>query len=351
VGRRERCDDRGVAGGLRKVGGTYGPAGTYAASGTLAGISGPGRRTVTQLELRRLGPDEDLSVLAAFAQLERLELHHVNGLDLAPLAGLPLTHLSILDATALDLAPLAGLPALQWLTLLNLADCTVAPLTLAPSLVTILVVNDDPGLTGDPVRDIVGAIEWSALPALRSLNFRVGGLYEMRPIELDLGFLRDAPQLTYLDAHTGLRHAGPGPSPFEPPFHGLPKHLTWLRIDADDPEPTRAALREYLGIDPADIEAGPSVYQRYPFEAPPPPWTITACDGTWITYGSLFREEQGESNDTEYDALRRAKGRLRAADAALLRRLDFDPESAGTGIAAEQREDLEAALRILGLRA
>jgi hypothetical protein len=36
-------------------------------------------------------------------------------------------------------------------------------------------------------------------------------------------------------------------------------------------------------------------------------------------------------------------------DPALLRRLDFDPEANGTGIAARTREDLEAALRILGL--
>lgn len=326
-----RCDDRRVAGGLRKIGGTYGPEGTYAASGTLAGITGPGRRTVTQLELRRLGASEDLSVLAAFPQLERLELHYVSGLDLSPLAGLPLTHLSIRDASALDLAPVAQLPALQWLTLLNLADCTVAPLVLAPSLMSILVVNDDPDLTGEPVRDILGAIDWSGLPALRSLNVRVGGLYEMRPIGLDLGFLQALPDLTYLDAHTGLRHAGPGPSPFDPPFIGLPKHLTWLRIDADDPEPTRAALRAYLGIDPA------------------PPWTITAHDGRWMTYGSLFREERGTHDDTEYDAMRRAKARLLAADARLLRRLAFDPESAGTGIAAARRTDLEAALRILGL--
>ena len=41
--------------------------------------------------------------------------------------------------------------------------------------------------------------------------------------------------------------------------------------------------------------------------------------------------------------------RLREADRALLRRLDFDPEAGGTGILARSREDLEAALGILGL--
>jgi hypothetical protein len=338
-----------VAGGLRKPGGRYGPEGTYAASGTLAGITGPGRRTVTTLQLRRLGPGEDLSVLAAFTELERLECHHVDGLDLAPLAGLPLTHLSVLDSSGLDLAPLARLPVLQWLALINVADCVAGSLALAPSLVSFLIINDDPGLTGEIVRDIVAAIDWSGLPALRSVNVRVGGLYEMRPITLDLGFLRALPELEHLDAYTGLRHAGPGPSPLEPPFEGLSKHLTWVRIDAWDPPPTNAALRAYLGVDPDDVEAAVSVAQRYAFKEPDPPWTITAYDDQWITYGCLFREERGTHDDTEYDALRRAKARLRAADAALLRRLDFDPENAGTGISATRREDLEAALRILGL--
>jgi hypothetical protein len=47
--------------------------------------------------------------------------------------------------------------------------------------------------------------------------------------------------------------------------------------------------------------------------------------------------------------LKVARRRLRESDPALLRRLDFDPEANGTGILARSREDLEAALRILGL--
>ena len=43
------------------------------------------------------------------------------------------------------------------------------------------------------------------------------------------------------------------------------------------------------------------------------------------------------------------RSRLKAADPALEKRLDFDPESSGTGIMASSREDLEAALRILGV--
>src|SRR5262249_5966550 len=97
-----------------------------------------------------------------------------------------------------------------------------------------------------------------------------------------------------------------------------------------------------------------SVSQRYEFREPPPPWTISALpDGEgWLVYGSFAREERGEHDrsDTEYDALRRAKGRLRSVDAALLRRLDFDPENAGTGIFAASREDVEEALRAMGVR-
>jgi hypothetical protein len=127
-----------------------------------------------------------------------------------------------------------------------------------------------------------------------------------------------------------------------------------LRLDAWEPEPLCAALQAYLGIDPGDVGARPSVYQRYAYTEPAPPWTIREYpDGDgWGVYGSLLRSEAGEHEDgTEYDACRRARRRIGQANPALLKRLDFDPESAGTGIAAATREDLEAALGILGLAA
>jgi hypothetical protein len=87
------------------------------------------------------------------------------------------------------------------------------------------------------------------------------------------------------------------------------------------------------------------------FGTPKPPWTITGPDeGLWTVYGSLLREERGEHDDTEYDAHLRAIRRLRQADPALLQRLNFDPESTGTAINAPTRDDLETALRILGLK-
>jgi hypothetical protein len=55
------------------------------------------------------------------------------------------------------------------------------------------------------------------------------------------------------------------------------------------------------------------------------------------------------SDKTEHDALRAARKTLKEADPQLLRRLDFDPEADGTGIMARTREDLVAALAILGI--
>lgn len=334
-----------MASGLRKAGGTHGVPGAYSASGTLAGITGPGRRTVTWLELRRLSSGEDLSVLAAFEDLERLELRHLTGVDLAPLAGLGLKHLDIKDVSGVDLAPLGDLPELERLMVFNFGDCTIPRLSLSSTLRSLTIINDDPALAGTPVKLAIEAIEWERLIELRELATRVGGLHELRPIEVDLSFLGHLPMLERLDMHTGMHHSGPHPSPIEPPFDGLSKRLEFLRLDAFDPTPLKAALRDYL-----DLDSGPSIYQRHAYEQPAPPWSLgePTC-GRWSVYGSLLRAEEGEHEDTEYDACDRARRRLRAADEALLKRLDFDPENAGTAICAASREDLENALRILDL--
>jgi len=334
-----------MASGLRKASGPHGVPGAYSASGTLEGITGPGRRTVSSLELRKLPPGEDLSVLAAFDDLERLELQYLTDVDLAPLAELGLKHLHIRDASGLDLGPLTRMSALERLVLFNFGDCRVSRLVLSSTLRSLTMVNDDPALAGAPVKQAIEAIEWERLHDLRELVIRVGGLQELRPIEVDLGFLRHLPMLERLDMHTGVHHSDPRPSPFEPPFDGLSKRLEFLRIDAWEPAPLKAALRAYLGI-----EAGPSVYQRHAYERPAPPWSLgEPTNGRWSVYGSLLRAEEGEHDDTEYDACDRAQRRLRAADEVLLKRLDFDPENAGTAIRAASRTDLENALLILDL--
>ncbi len=45
-----------------------------------------------------------------------------------------------------------------------------------------------------------------------------------------------------------IEHTGSGLSPLRPPFHGLPRGLTWLRMSDDDPDTLRTQLREYLGL-------------------------------------------------------------------------------------------------------
>ncbi len=69
------------------------------------------------------------------------------------------------------------------------------------------------------------------------------------PIRVDLGFLRSLPALTYLVLAPGVRHAGPQPSPLDPPFGGLSKHLSYVRAEVSDPDTTTAALTTHLGSD------------------------------------------------------------------------------------------------------
>lgn len=191
-------------------------------SGTLSGITGPGRRTVTWLELRKLSAGEDLSVLAAFKALERVELQDVTEVDLAPLAGLDLKHLDISDARGLDLAPLADLASLDRLMLFNFDDCRIPRLELSSALRSLTIINDDPALTGTPVKQAVEAIRWERLNELRELLIRVGGLHQLRPIAVDLRFLRHLPVLERLDMHAGVHHSGTQPSPIDPPFDDCP---------------------------------------------------------------------------------------------------------------------------------
>jgi hypothetical protein len=327
--------------GLRKV-----SEGHYIASGSLADIAGPGRRRVTWLELRSLRPGEDLSTLTRFPDVDTLELDYVDDVDLSVLADLALRRLTLAHVSGVDLAAAAQLPALEILGILNVNDVVIPPLPLAPSLVGLTIINDDPDLDGRPVKETIEAIEWGRLGVLQTLTIRVGGLHQLAPIEVDLGFLACLPTLEYLVLAPGIHHAGRQPSPLEPPFDGLSRRLSYVRTEAADPDALEPALRAYLGPD-----AGLALKARRTTPAVTRPWSIGELpDGQgWVMYGSFFREEHGEHDDTEDDALRRARRRLRAADPALLRRLDFDPESAGTGISAASREDLERALMILGL--
>jgi hypothetical protein len=339
-----------MTGKLRKVSYSTPELGMYTASGTLEGVT-PGRRKVKRLEVRRLdGSSVDgLRPLTGFADLEVLELERLEGVDLAPLAELPvgLSRLLLGDLRSVDLAPLEQLHDVESLLLTQVHDDCRIPdeLRLPSSLRSLLIVNDKRGLTGTPVKRLIEAIDWQRLGDLRVLNLQVGGNEALAPIEVDLGLLRHMPKLERLDIHTNVWHAGPAPSPLDPPFEGLSRDLTWLRIDAWEPGPLKTQLRELLGSQVA-------VYQRYGHESQAASWTIRAPgDGleVWHTYGCLVDVFDDKDFATEYDALKHARKQIRDANPALLRRLDFDHESSGTGIATGSEEDLVAALEILGV--
>lgn len=316
----------------------------YIATGPLDRIGGPGRRTVRRLELRR--PRGDLSVLARFADLEQLVLVQVEGIDLSALACLRLRTLELDGAAELDLAPLQAIGGLGDLSLVGIASCAIPPvLSLPETLRSLTVINDAPDLDGAPVARLIDAIDFARLGELRSLIVRVGGLHAIAPIAVDLAFLGALGNLERLDLSQGVLHGGAAASPLEPPFPGLSRRLTRVGVTAADPEGMRAALATYLGRDAEVAVFEPSG------ATPRREWEIgePIADGRWAAYGSLLRQEGARLGETEHDAAARAQRRLHAADPELAARIDFDPESAGTGISAATRADLSAALRLLGL--
>jgi hypothetical protein len=322
---------------LQKLPGRPAELGMYRLTGDLADVPTPGRRTVRVLEVRADGgPADGLSALTQFTSLERLTLNGVDGMRLEPLAELALTQLIVADSRGLDLAPLAGLAGLESLWLTSLADCRVPDrLRLPASLRALVLLQDDPAV----LEALVRAIDWEALGALRELDLAATGT----PARVDLGFLTGLGELERLELASGVIHRGPGPSPLDPPFPGLSRKLTWLRFESDDPERVQQEL--YREIAPTGVVAFP----RASSDGEGEDWAILApeaADDPWQVYGSLA-DAYGEQ--LEHDALRTARARLREADPALLRRLDFDQEADGTGIYARSREDVERALEILGL--
>jgi hypothetical protein len=331
---------------LRKLPGRPPERGMYEISGSLDGV-GPGRRVVKELYVNRLDGrgTEGLAPLVAFDDLRRLILNQVRDLDLEVLSRLDLEFVRIEEANRVNLGTFAARDGLGRLDLLCLdADCVVPrEMTLPPSLWSLVLGEFRSPATGDQIHALLEAIDWSKLTALTSLYVR---LENIPPVETDLTFLRHLPDLESLWI-TGVHHRGPAPSPLEPPFNGLSRKLQRVIIEADDPVTVREALRRHAGP-----ELEPSVQQRRPYTPPPPPWEIhepARVGGMWSAYGSLADAAGLSRDETESTGLRRARTRLREADPALLRRLDFDSESEGTSIMASARKDIVAALRILGL--
>lgn len=333
-------------GALRKRPRTPPDRGIYDVSGSLDGLT-LGRRVVKELEVKRLdGPGtQGLAPLSAFSDLRRLMLEQVRDVDLGALSGLELELLRLQDVAGVDLGALSRLDGLRWLILACLdEDCRVPDqLALPGSLRTLALGEWRHGQSGELTRRILSAIDWARLSDLTSLDVRID---HVPPIEADLSFLGDLPRLESLSI-IGVDHRGPMPSPLEPPFDGLSRNLRRVGVEADDPVAVDEALRQHAG--PA-LELG--VRQRRPYTPPPTPWAIhppATAGSRWSAYGSLADAAGLSRDETESTALRSARTRLREADPALLRRLDFDSESSGTAIIAASREDLVAALHVLGL--
>lgn len=338
---------RAVAGRLRRLPGTYHGRHPYAISGSLDGAA-PGRRAVEHLKVGRLraGVTEGLRPLAAFTDLRELELEWLDGLDLDPLKSLPLESLRIDNGRRLDLGPLARIKTLKSLFVMSVKECVVPrEWSLTDSLTLLwLVVDDDDD--AELLAQMVAAIPWSRLRALRQL-----AVMGDNGTPLDLAFLSQLPQLEALDLRD-IQHRGPARSPLEPPFEGLPPALSRGLIEVPEPHRIREALIEHRSV--ADVARGalPSFRELWIEAEGAADWSIDPPDEDveeWTTYGSLCSAAEGRDGDTEYEALAAAKRRLRAADPALLRALDFDQEADGTGISAPTREQLERALGILGL--
>ena len=314
------------------------PPRTYRWRGPLEGLA-PGRRQVESLELHN--PSGDLSVLAAFGDLRELVVGDGEGLDLSPLTTLALERL-YLRVVGSDLSPVERLSGLESFGFSSPGEVVVPERWALPaSLRRLSFFSEDESPRA--VEQVLRAIDWSRLSDLRSLDV-IGDVDE--PIRLDWGLLRSLPRLERLEARRGAWHDDSAPSPLEPPFDGLPRGLTWLRIDAWDPDAIGPALAAYLGR-PADDP--PVVYQRYPPQGRRPPWSLLEDDDGWQVYGSLHERADSDEVETEYDAAELAEQRLRDADPDLAARLVFDPENAGTGIYAASRDDLRRALTILGL--
>ncbi len=249
---------------LRKAPGTPAHLGIYEVSGALDDIAF-GRRVVRHLRVRNVTTKHGLERLGELPELRHLELDNVAGLDLAPLAGLPLDTLVLRDVRDLDLAPLADLPDLELLLLVDLADCRVPErLPLSPSLLNLGVVIDGPGLSGEIVKQLVAAIDWPALSCLDRLGFSVGGNEPLPAVEIDVGFLKQIPRLGFLDLPAGVWPAPDGPALLEPPFDAVPPSLEAMRVTAWDPEATEQLILEHLELESVAVYARPTKPQPAP---------------------------------------------------------------------------------------
>ena len=326
---------------------------SYRVRGGLDGIDGPGRRTVRRLTISGMHGG-DLSALRAFSDLTWLVLEDIEDVDMTALTDLSLETLDVGPARGLDLAPLAELRGLRGLSLGGL-DAVHVPdqLRLAAELHTLGLIADTAGVNADSVERLIATIDWASLDGLRELTVRAGWSQRVPPAHVDLGFLTHLSTLERLDMVSGVLHAGTAPSPLEPPFAGLPRGLTYVRVEADDPTATKAALQRYLAHPEDPVGEDVIVVQRHPYDdvgERDADWAIVPSDAGWQTYGSLADTLGPDAFDVEYDALQVAQRRVRDVDVALFERVEWDHEADGTGIYAPSRADLERVLTALEIK-
>ena len=336
---------------FQKVPGRPAELGMYRLSGNLSELDGPGKRVVRDLEATRVeGPSTALEVFVAFPDLQRLGLGGIDGMRLDPLATLGLQSLAVSGGRNLDLAPLSAFAGLRRLLLSGLEHCRVPDhLVLPASLRSLVLFTQTPEGEPDVVAALLRSIDWSALPDLQELDIRAVGAL----LRVDLGFLRELPNLERLDLPSGVVHDAVGPSPLEPPFEGLSCKLQWLRIEGDEPDRLTALLNAYLPAPCAAVIPRPD-YGDAGARTGEGEWAIIEPDpedpeSGWQVYGSLADAFEDVPFDEEHEACKLAKARLQTADPERASRIEFDPEADGTGIYARSREDLEWALARLGL--
>jgi hypothetical protein len=324
---------------LRRVPGTDLDQGMFMASGSLRGLE-PGRREVLDLTVGRGA--ETLEPLAAFKDLRWLCLERVEDVNLLPLTGLTLESLECRDLTGVDLGPLAAMTTLRSVSLTGLHDCPVPGRLVLPGSLERLEIGSLGGDAGN-IAELVRAIEWPVLENVRILSLT--GTPDAY-VDADLSLVRYLPRLESVLVRS-VRHRGAAPSPLEPPFEGLSAALRWISFEPVDREAALAVLR--VRFPGAELKIGQWVEEDETVE----PWTVRAPTSDvpeWATYGSIADLPAFHDYEEEYEAMQAARKLIRAADPALARRLDFDPESNGTGISAPTHRDLLKALEIIGAR-
>lgn len=327
------------------------PGDRYKTSGSIEGLV-EGRRTIRELRIRNA--EGSLEALGALSSLEAVAIEGAHSLELGSLAALPPTCRRV-SLGRLNDSDLSALRLPSGVTDLSFSDCADScsvngPLHLPTTLRVLEISATTHRGSARVVAALTAAIEWSEISDLEILDLRVDTTVADFPAAVDFGFLSHLQRLQRLFAVPGIRHLeAAGPSPLDPPFERLPTSIEWLRYSAEDHQELQDRLIAYLkpkmsvSIEPA--HALPDASDQV--------WWIDRPDDSdfWLSTGSLASHFADRDFREEMQGLRHARALLKQSDPALLKRLDFDPDSDSTMFMAKTREDMVDALTILGIRA